>query len=432
MSTSRAAEGNTAFLNKILLIASATLTIGAVIPAIIHVAFGANPDLAIGQASVAVISFVAFIVGWLGRYRAGAAILVYGNHALVAISLIMVPTYPDSRLSAIASFSILGAFLIGPRHALYVSGSGIPAFLVCLGRLFTAGTLGTGALPGAVTEVVHVVIVTLLMFFFSRRLTEVIAELGKRLLRSKALFQRLPAASGQLGAAARELAKTTEHHREGALHQAATVEETEAAVRSIRSAAEEIVASANDTSSDAETARKNSELVAEHVQRLQGYSNRIGDLLELIREIANRTDVLALNAGLEGVKAGEAGRGFQIVAEKMQEVAQRVGVTTGDIKQLIDDMERDLSVTGSSTAETLELARATAHNAQQISLVVTQQQEALQSVLETIGDVSTIAMEFSSESAQTMQSTEDLRQLAEQLDEIVEAFAEQEQLAMSS
>jgi ABC-type transporter Mla subunit MlaD len=426
MVTPRSDEGNERFLNKMLLLASATLAVGTALPAVVHALFGTNVDVAIGPAVVSVISVAAFVLGWFGRTRAGALLIVYGNFTPVAISLVAMPAYPSSRLHALMVFSILGAFLIGARHALYVSSGGIAAFLLCIGRLALEGQLPARAAPDVVADVVHVVIVTLLMFFFARRLSEVIAELATRLEHSRALFQRLPPASGQLGAAARELSKTTEHHREGALRQSATVEETQRALHQIRSASQEIVGSAQDTSRNAETTRKNSEVVSEHVLRLRGYSTRIGELLELIREVANRTDVLALNAGLEGVKAGEAGRGFQLVALKMQDVAQKVAGAVGGIKQLIDDMERDLDVTSASTSETLELARATARNAQQISVVVRHQQESLQSVLETVGEVSKIAVEFSSESAETMQSTEDLRQLAEQLDQLVEEFTSRE------
>src|SRR5690606_24265254 len=83
---------------------------------------------------------------------------------------------------------------------------------------------------------------------------------------------------------------------------------------------------------DAERARENSDLTAERIAELNGHSLRISELLDVIREVAERTDLLALNGSLEATRAGEAGRGFSLVAGEMRRLAERVKSTVDDLR----------------------------------------------------------------------------------------------------
>jgi len=67
----------------------------------------------------------------------------------------------------------------------------------------------------------------------------------------------------------------------------------------------------------AEDNREHHRQVDENLALLVSHTQRIGEALDVIKDIANKTDLLALNAALEGTKAGEAGRGFSIVATQM-------------------------------------------------------------------------------------------------------------------
>jgi methyl-accepting chemotaxis protein len=140
---------------------------------------------------------------------------------------------------------------------------------------------------------------------------------------------------GEISVASNDLARRTEQ-------QAASLEETIAALAEVSRGVNSTADGASKAQAIVGTARSNAERGGDIVSRaidamsaIQGSSEKIGNIIGVIDEIAFQTNLLALNAGVEAARAGEAGKGFAVVAQEVRELAQRSATAAREIKELI-------------------------------------------------------------------------------------------------
>ncbi|MBI5547778.1 MAG: hypothetical protein HY901_28175 [Deltaproteobacteria bacterium] len=250
-----------------------------------------------------------------------------------------------------------------------------------------------------------------------RSLTRVLAS-------QKELVQQINHTAVQLNAAAGDFLAGARQQERGASEQSSAVEETRRTMTSLLESGRVIAQTAHSVLEHAEHTQENSQVVADRIAALSAHSRRITEISEVIKEIANKSDLLALNAALEGTKAGEAGRGFSLVATQMQKLAENVMGSVRDIKDLAATITAATQASVLATEESTKLATDTTLSARQIAQVIQQQQSGTEQVTLAMNEVSKIAQETTDASAQNVRSSQGLIGLSETLQTLVARIAE--------
>ena len=243
------------------------------------------------------------------------------------------------------------------------------------------------------------------------------------------IIEAVSSASTELEASAGTLTSTAVRSRELTTMVAAASEEASTNVQSVASATEELTSSVQEISRQVqESARMANEAVDQarktndRVGELSKAAARIGDVVELINNIAGQTNLLALNATIEAARAGEAGRGFAVVASEVKALAEQTAKATGEIGQQITGIQAATqeSVSAikeiSSTIEKLSEISSTIAAAveeqgaatQEISRNVQQAAQGTMRVSSNITDVQRGASETGSASSQVLSAAQSL------------------------